>query len=254
MAVQFALQYEELAASNGTRGATFCAVPVFDTSRTRLLTTLVPISSAPRDARDAHLSQSVHALAIAQTRIQVTVLWESGGWCRAQVDRENTVTFIGCRIPLADGAVYDQLYSVAISQMDARTTEPCSLTVMSVALSSPSASSAPRACWVDDFYVNGAVALVTLRNSTHYGEALMRQVECSDGVRRPRVHTVSSLVSLVAHQSIECWVTDEQVRTRAECSDGSTLLTVTDQCDTIQSPTLVVQRRCTSDRGALLLI
>lgn len=261
LAFRMGLSYDTLALSNGTDGAQFCAGTVRSSPGGVVIAAFAPLTSPSRSraTRDAHRAQAFHAYQSTQTQITVTVLWDTGGWCRVVMQSDGTVSLLGCRIVVDAAHVYDRIDSATVERLEDRTTPLCSpngvLADSGGGGAAPSASPAPATCYPDLYYVDHDHALVTLRNATHYAEAIVRVVECSDGGQRVRLHRVSSLVGLVSRVSYSCSITSPlDDRTRAECTDGSELVTVTATCDTIASSTLSVQRRCTSDRGALLLL
>jgi len=260
--MQFGLNYNELKTSEGARGAYFCSAPVLDSSRQLLVETLFPsdddntTAAARRTARNQKLKDQLHAYQLAQSRIQVTVVWRGGGWCRVQVDMENTVQFVGCRL-FVGADVHERVASSTVYALDSRAVPLCGVAV-SVNYPTPSPTQAPVQCTPEQYVVDSAHALVVLSNETHYAEVIVRQVQCGDAVRRPRVHRASQLVgyatALDRERAVhECAVADGDSRQLVMCADGTRLFAVTDGCTSITSD-LRVARRCESDARTVLLL
>ena len=252
MAMQFGLNYAELSSSDGERGAHFCSVPVLDAGRTQLLETLHADDESLRiGARSHALAQWLADQERERSKIQVTVVWQTGGWCRVTIDSDNNVDLVGCRIFVGD-QVHETVSFSSVMALDARAVPVCGVVVT---ISSPSASTAPLECRPDrqQTRFDPDRALVVMRSETRYAEAALGEVLCSDKRWHTYIVSVSDVVVFTPPmEMIACQVEDELVRRKATCGNDLLLELNGDSCETIRATMAVDQ--CAAAMGQALLL
>lgn len=252
IAMQFGLNYQQLHESAGATGSHWCSVPVLDEARTHVMATLFP--ELP-DAKQRSVVQWAHAQLNAQSAVQVTVLWQTGGWCRVTLDGRGELTFDGCRLFLGD-RVYETTKWVHVEPLDPRAVPVCG-TVVAASLAEPTPEPRPVVCSPQQGWrVDAAHALVRMRSATEYAEARVALEACSDGSERPRLDAVSALMVNDAdgRREVPCRVDPDTDRTHAYCGDRLLLAIAGTGCESVQAPGFETVARCGDLREAVLLV
>jgi hypothetical protein len=261
LTLRFQLCRECLLSSQSARGAHFCDTPVSDADGAVTIATLVPASEQDDDASifgdsaaqqgqsssrrrrlrrgfvSPALQQHYHALAVAQSRLEVFVLWRNGGYCRVDVDNENTARVLACRAVVNDaylvyagdalpthhytGAALSQ-WSCFVGDDNAAAATPTpsrphAWAGGALVLPSPSASGAPtpapEVCQpeapVDETPVDSALYALASADGARYLELTLGTSTCSRGTRVARLSRTSALYDLSDAL---------RVRTVAECT------------------------------------
>jgi len=168
--MRFGFDYAELSESHGEHGAQFCSLVV--TSATGdVLATLVPATHATRTRGNKH--QLYHAYQVEQSRLDITVVWSNGGWCRVAVTVDGTVTLVGCRL-FVGTALLERIANSLVMVDDAQCDAPL-----------------PLQCNGDlEAFENN---LCTFRSDAKYVEAQLARVSCTDGATRSRFVAAAGL-------------------------------------------------------------
>lgn len=256
LAMQFGLNYDELVQTEGKRGAHFCSAPVLDAARTHVLTTLYADDETLRiGERSASLAQWLAEQERLRSRIRVTVVWQSGGWCRVTVDNTNAVEFEGCRLFVGDD-VHEHVETARVEALDARAVPVCGV-VVTANWPSPSAAPVPVVCDATRQQTrhNADEALLVVRTADAYAEAVVDSVLCSDNSWHWFIARVSRLVPVKPGSggSLPCRVDGG---TDVVCgSDDRALLTLTgSSCQAVATAADTSIDTCLGPMGNALLV
>lgn len=259
IAMQFGLNYAELDQSNGERGAHFCSVPVLDAQRTHLITTLYADDESRRIGERSHsLAQWLIDQERERSKIRVTVVWQTGGWCRVTVDQDDNVDFVGCRI-FVDDQVHETVQHSRVEALDARSVPVCGV-VVAANQPSPSPSTVPVVCRPDRQQTrhDPQTSLVTFKSDSLYAEIIIGEVRCSDNRWHWFVERTSDLVPVRREgQTIACQIEDAVTRTNVTCGNDHLrrlVSVVGDSCATLMTSVVPVDECMQSISKALLLL